>query len=429
MDADALGIVREMFNHIDTNIPRDVTSQSEYARELFAHLALDGGRVSALDDPSYRKTRIDELGTWTGDPWGSPTYGLDGSTTRPLEFNNGLIVDTAYAKIGVAGANADKRIEDTGTIETVVYLADSESTLHPQQFETDHVAGEVVQFPSTQRSATLSKSVATAAQGLAESSHAAANVDSFDGVLFIDGAVYPLGVLYWVLLDKVGRTTPVGTWEKPDEIVRNYIDVIDTQYEQGFPVVGVVKTSTISQLLDALDEKLGANDITGERGTAPDVPWTRDHQFIAEVLRDESLEHLTYTSWFVHEQAPVNGEAFELLEPYSSELSHGAPADYRRAFFYVRLPKTGGVLRVETPQLMIADAATRDKLQYKVLKEIAQTQDVPRAVKRADRIARVSPENRDTIRDFLTTADYAHDYNWDGRWNDIEQPPETQFQQ
>jgi len=78
---------------------------------------------------------------------------------------------------------------------------------------------------------------------------------------------------------------------------------------------------------------------------------------------------------------------------------------------------------------MIADAETRDELQYKVLKEIAQTQDVPRAVKRADRIARVSPENRDSIRDFLTTADYAHDYNWDGRWNDIEQPPETQFQQ
>jgi len=49
-------------------------------RDLFAHLA--------LDDSSYQKTRLDGLGTWIGDPWGSPTYGHDASTTRPLEFNN-----------------------------------------------------------------------------------------------------------------------------------------------------------------------------------------------------------------------------------------------------------------------------------------------------------------------------------------------------
>jgi 3-deoxy-D-arabino-heptulosonate 7-phosphate (DAHP) synthase len=78
---------------------------------------------------------------------------------------------------------------------------------------------------------------------------------------------------------------------------------------------------------------------------------------------------------------------------------------------------------------MIDDAETRDQIQYKVLKEIAQTQDVPQAVGRADRIARISRDNRDTIRDFLTAADYAHDYNWDGRWNDIEQAPDTQLQQ
>ena len=53
--------------------------------------------------------------------------------------------------------------EDTDTVETVVYLVDSESTLYPQQFETDHVASEVVQFPSTNRASTLSKSLATAA--------------------------------------------------------------------------------------------------------------------------------------------------------------------------------------------------------------------------------------------------------------------------
>jgi hypothetical protein len=428
MDTDALSIVRDIFDHIDTSVPRDITPQSEYARQVFQHLSLDGGRVTALGEPSYQKTRLDELGTWTGDPWQTPTYGLDASTTRPLEFNNGLIVDTAYAKLGVAGASADKRLEENGTIETVVYLDDSESTLYAEQFEKDRIHGEVVQFPPTDRSATLSKSVAAAAHGLAESNHAATYVDALDGLLFIDGAVYPLGVLYWMLLDQVGRSTPAGAWEKPNEIVENYIDVIDSQYEAGYPVIGVVKTSTISQLLDALDSKLDAHAGDFPGAGSPDVPWTRDHQFIAEVLRDESLEHLTYTSWFVHEQAPVDGRSFELLDPFSSQLSHGSPEDYRRAFFYVRLPKTGDVLRVETPRLMIDDEETRTQIQYKALKEIAQTQDVPRAVRRADRIARITRENRDTIRDLLTSADYAYDYNWDGRWSDIEQPQETQPQ-
>ena len=429
MDTNALSIVEDIFEHIDTNIPRDVGLQSDYARELFEHLSRVGGQVTALGEPTYQKTRIDELGTWTGDPWGTPTYGLDASTTRPLEFTNGLIVDTAYAKLGVSGADSNKRIEENGTVETVVYLSDSESTLHAEQFEADRVTGEVVQFPPTDRSATLSKSVASAAQALAESTHAAAHVDEINGLLFIDGAVYPLGVMYWVLLDQVGRTTPAGAWDKPDEIIRNYIDVIDAQFEKGHPVVGVVKTSTITQLLDALDAKLTENQVRNEKGVEPDVPWTRDHQFISEVLRDESLEHLTYTSWFVHKKSSVNGESFELLDLFSDTLSHGDPADYRRAFFYVRLPKTGDVLRVETPRLMIEDEKMRDQIRYKVLMEIAQTQDTPRAVKRADHIARISRENRDTIRDFLTTADYAHDYNWDGRWNDIEQPPETQLQQ
>jgi len=155
-----------------------------------------------------------------------------------------------------------------------------------------------------------------------------------------------------------------------------------------------VKTSTISQLLDALDAKLATNHITTDHGGRPDVPWTRDHQFIAEVLRDDSLEHLTYTSWFVHEQASIDGQSFDLLDPFRATLSYGDPAAYRRAFFYVRLPKTGDILRVETSRLMIEDEETRDQIQYKALKETAQTQDVPRAIKRADRIARISQENR-----------------------------------
>ena len=35
MDTNALSIVEDIFDHIDTNIPRDVALQANYARGLF----------------------------------------------------------------------------------------------------------------------------------------------------------------------------------------------------------------------------------------------------------------------------------------------------------------------------------------------------------------------------------------------------------
>jgi len=189
MDSDALSVIRNLFDHIDANVPREQDEQAVYARELFDLLSHSGGSVEPLEEPSYQKTRLSELGTWTEDPWAKPTYGLDASTTQPLEFNNGLIVDTAYAKIGVVGQDADHTIEESGTVKTVVHFADSESTLYDTDATEGDVDGEVVRFPDVDRSRNLSKDVATAAQHLAESEHLVENADGVDGVCFIDGAV------------------------------------------------------------------------------------------------------------------------------------------------------------------------------------------------------------------------------------------------
>lgn len=422
MDSKGLSVVTELFAHVDANVARDEAEQAAYARRLFDELGRDGGSIQAIGEPQYQKTRLSELGRWTGDPWPQQTYGLDASTTRPLEFNNGLIVDTAYAKLGVAGPNADRTVEEQGTVKTVVHLADDESTLHATEVEKDGVHGEVVRFPDIGRSSQLTKRVATAAQHLAESEHLRSCADAIDGVCFLDGAVYPLGVIYWLTLGDLGRPTPAGGWDKPTEIVRNYITVIDEQFEKDLPVIGVVKTSTMDEVLTALERKLDANNVTADDGTPLDVPWTRDHQFVGEVLRDGSLDHLTYTSWFEQTELTVNGHSVDVVGSVSDHLSHGRPEDYRRAFFYVRLPKSADVLRVEVPYLMVADEERRQQVQYKALKEIARRQDVPEAIKRADRIARITNRNRETIREKITSSEYAHDYNWDGRWSDIEDP-------
>jgi len=182
----------------------------------------------------------------------------------------------------------------------------------------------------------------------------------------------------------------------------------------------VVKTSTMDEVLTALDEKILRHNITDDDGVRIEVPWTRDHQFIGEVLRGSSLNHLTYTSWFVQEELTLKNQSFDLLRSIESKLSHGDASDYRRAFFYLRLPKTGDLLRVEAPYLMIKKEDRRRAIQYKTLKEIAKKQNVPGAIGRADRIARITSENRETIRNMIRSSEASFDHNRDGRWSDIE---------
>lgn len=421
MDSEAISAVREMFSAIDEAVPRDQTSQATRARELFELLDRDGGEVDPLDAPEFTRTRIEELGTWSADPWPGPTYGVDASTTRPLEYNNGLVVDTAYAKTAVAGNNGDHAIERNGTITGVVYYDDDDSTLHAQSFDGEYVDAELVPFPeSAEEARNVEKSVATVAQRQSESRQALDSLDDVDGALFLDGAVYPLGIVYWVLLDYAGERSPAGSWDKPADILSNYIEVIDRQYERDQPVIGIVKTSSMAQVLAALRTKITQHTIRDDDGRRQDVPWVRDHQFFAEVLRHDDLDYLTYTSWLVHKQQRVGGQQRDLLEPLAGQLRHGTPEDYRRAFCFVRLPKTGDVLRIETPLLFVQDDQMREQVRLKALKEIAQRRGVPRAIDRADRLARITQQNRANIRDMLESSESSFDHNWDGRWSALD---------
>lgn len=421
MNSEALGAVRALLSEVDAAVPRDQASQAAHARRLFELLGRESGEVKPLAEPNYRRTRIDELGTWTDDPWADPTYGIDASTTRPMEYNNGLVVDAAHAKTAVTGDAADRAIERTGRVVSVTYLDDADSVLHGETFEYEHVTADLVCFPqSAEEPRNVSKSVATVAQRFSEGQQAVDSLDVVDGPLFLDGSVLPLGVAYWVLLDYAGERSPAGAWELPADIVGKYIDVIDRQYERGLPVIGIVKTSTMAQVLEALREKIATNRIRDESGRLLSVPWVRDHQFMSEVLRFDDLEYLSYTSWFVQQGQEINGQQYEVLEPLANRLEHGEPADYRRAFCYVRLPKTGDLLRIEAPYLMVEDEAMRKQIRLKALKEMAQRRGVPHAIQRADRLARISQENREKIREMIERTEAYYDHNRDGRWSDID---------
>lgn len=432
MDAQALSLMRDIFERIDENVPRETTEQTAHARYLFDQLAKAGGGIESIGEPECFRTPIADLGRWSDDPWKGATYGIDASTTRNFEYTNGLIMDTAYAKLGVNGTDGDRTSEQAGTVKTVVYYDEGESSIHGETFALDasesadttggenkgQLRGELVPYEADADSTrNLSKAVSSVAQSLAEGEHARRMLDEINGPLFLDGALYPLGVLYWVLLDHADVTSPANSWDRPREIVENYLEVVDTLYDRNLPVIGIVKTSTTSQMVEALEEKLVRHSVTDENGLRPDVSWVRDHQFIADVLRNDSLDDFTYTSWFVSTEFGAGRLDTELLEPFAADLQFGGPKEYRRAFFYVRLPKQEFVLRVEVPLLFVHEEDTRNEIRDKALKEIAKRRDVPYAIKRADRTARISPENRESLRRLLVSTRPSKHYNSDGRWS------------
>lgn len=425
MNADSIAIIRQLVGAIDGALPQDRAAQTQRARRLFRVLGREGGMVEALGAPAFQRTRIDELGTWTEDPWPGPTYGVDASTTRPLEYNNGLIVDVAHARTAVSGAE-DHRIEQTGRVVGVAYLDDPETTLRTQAFEGEDVRADLLRFPAgAEETRNLAKSVSAVAQRLSESAQALDTLDEISGALFLDGAVLPLGIVYWLLRDAFGRQSPASTWDVPRRIAEHYVTLIDRQHERGHPVIGVVKTSSMKQVLDALRAKMEMHPVSDEEGRPYSVPWMHDHQWIAQVLQSDRLDELTYTSWFVSKGQDIEGQSCDLLDPVAGHLGHGAPADYRRAFFYVRLPRTGDVLRVETPLLMAQGEERRRQVQLKALKEIARRRGVPQAIQRADRLARIGRDNRSAIRAMIEGAEATFDHNRDGRWKDIELAPEV----
>lgn len=422
MDERVLSAVTDLVGQIDGALTDDTDDQTTDARELFGYLRHEGGAVEPYEpfDPvtssPYAVTPAADLGNWEEDPWGDPTYGVDASTTRPMEYDNGLIVDVAHAVLGVSGADADRAPERESTVATGVYTGPRK--LDTPTAELDgQIMGELIEIPADQQSIrNVTSTLASVVQRRSESYHARRCLDEIDGPLFLDGAVYPLSLLRHVP-DEGTDADP--DWELPTEILETYVEVIDHCFERGVPVYGVVKTSEITTLLRGLREKIRRNEIRRDDGTLRRVPYRTDAQFVAAVLRDERLTHVAYTDWFVETEPVPGADRSERLDPVADVLEHGDPADYRRAFCHVRLPETGTVFRIETPLLFLEHSPGAEAVRLKALSEIARRGDVPGAVIRADRRARITRGNRDRIRHSLENAAPTHDYNADGRWDGL----------
>jgi hypothetical protein len=418
-DMNAYAAFESMFVELNDAVGEFDDRRSLTAADALSHFSREGGNVRTLTDQEFsvRHEPTSELDGWD-DPW-PVTYGIDGSTTRPLRFSNGLIAGASAAKLGVAGESDTTELARHTTTTLVAHLNDDSFSMRGGRspgLDTTEDHAYRFQFPASDRLSRIEDYVVDVSRTYAEGRHAREHASDLDGPLFVDGPLYPPSAFGWMVAEQAntGRREMTEVWpEMVGDILQNYVSTIETMYDDDLPIVGIVKTGGSSDALTALEDKIrrvGLNEIN-----LP-LRWTSDVQLFSNALDTDEDTHgdrghvISYTPWLFQSAQNVGGESivpFEMFDGVS--LAFGDPREYQRAFFYVRCPRSNVVMRAETPYMFARKPELRDRIQRKVLVELAQQQKEPLAITLADENARITKNDRKHIREFID-ADYVESH-------------------
>ena len=421
LSPDEIDAMEEVFRTLGTRVEK--AEDDDEARRLFRdYMSLPTGGIEVLSEknepPRVYKVSKADLSNWD-DPYDS-MYGLDSSTTRPESYNNGLVLDVAKAKAAMLGDGVNEP-ERLTTIVAAVY-ADDNMGLSETTLRDDDIKSELIPIEYGGTPERVGSAVSTRAQKFAEGKHAL-RIAGLDGPLFIDGSIYPRSVISRLYFAKEKAFRTGGTSglaqstgkEQEQEIVENYIAAIDAQMGNEQPLIGVVKTMKTDELVTALEKKM-VTEIE-----QPTVPWPQDDQFMSDVLDTDSPEEVTFTSWLVKTKLSGSGEDVEPIRGFEIDDDREY-RDYRRAFFYVRLPQDRVVFRIEAPLMMVRDESDRMRLQRKALKEVVDSSGPPAVIERSDGRANISMDNAEYLKGILKDtidSNQTMDYNKHGRFKQI----------
>lgn len=416
-DWDMFAAMQAVFDEINRGVG-DVSDTMEYtAAELLPYFAEEGGNLTVVGQDSdfcVRHEPVEDVYDWD-DPW-PVTYGLDGSTTTPLSFHNGLLLGAAAAKIGVAGDSDRTHLADDTTVTAVVYLNDDSFSPQDVRIDVDGVNAHLFRFPPISRDHSIDEWIVDIARGYAEGSHARTMAQEVDGPLFLDGPIYPNPLFDWMLFEQVPGSpmTPAEVWpEIVSDVLQSYIHTVETMDKKRLPMAGIIKTSYGSRAIAALERKIPA-----DAAIDTPLPWSYDHQLFSAALHTRADKYgeegtiISYTPWLLQTAQEMHDETIVPFETYDDvTLDYGTADDYQRAFFYVRTPLTDNVMRVEAPYMMIERKRDRERLQRKALVELAQQQKEPRAITLADERTRITQRMRNDLRSIITATQPSVDYN------------------
>lgn len=418
VDHDAYEAMEALMDEVGESLGLDGEDYIDQARDVYEYLGAPGGNIKLIGrkEPGLYGDTEDSLAAWDDDNL-ICSYGIDASTTQEQDFSNGLRILVANAKAGVIG-KGHQSIADESHIVTGVYDHDEETNLETKRFkDTETVRADLRVMSKTDpdRARRLVKSITRC---LSEGQHLNRVVEAIDeselyGPIFVDGPIYPAMIFPEVRARYHGGADDAWT-DVFGETVGNYISAATWSLETGWPIIGIVKdmdtTSLITDLKQNVDQ-FGPNDT--------EIPWSKDKQFLTDLLQTDDNGTYIYTDWFVETECychNTDSDGNEFVEPFEGSPHCEKPLEqYHKAFFYVHNPRTDTIMRIETPHGLITNGDSRDYIQNRALAEIAKTGDSAEAILRADTEARISRQNENRLfskiySQMQSVRSYNHDY-------------------
>jgi hypothetical protein len=396
------GLARRIQRDVDASDHQEFaeTVWTEYLDPLYDE---DGEAVvEPLGDRRLRSADIEEVAL-TEDRF-PVRHGLDSGTINPTTFDNGLVLDVAQAAMAAVPSDLELHRGRT-TVMTVhsndvTVSLDREWTGNDEGYTQEHVlhAPRVSRYESAV--------VHELSLYLAESKHALTNADVVEDLLVMDGPVYPKGLLNWTYREPELADLLVED-ERPQDVIENYIRLVERFAARSVPVVGFVKTPLSRTITRTVREREGS------------APWVNDAAFFRRLLeRTEDgqrlTDALTFTSWFVS-RGGADRAMSTLSDAFGIEREL-APEAYEVTFCVIYDPREDVVYRVEAPAVFTRDRQRREALTTQLLKGVAARAGPPLAVAKADDLAAIGRRETDALRDALEEAlDAERDASFDDR--------------
>jgi len=403
---DGIARLARRISHDVSEADHRALAETVWAEFLDPLYAADGDHAILEPIGEQRRRSADVEAVALREPEFPTAHGLDSGTINPTTFKNGLVLDVAQA--AMAACPSDLELHRGRTIVMTAHTNDATRQVGSdwQMQDEGYCRQRVVQAPRVSR---FEEGVVHALSlYLAESNHALANAGVVEDLLYLDGPIYPKGMLNWLDRDRELRALLVEE-DQPRDAVGNYVDLVETFADRGVPVCGFVKNP-------------GSKAVTRALRSRTQAPWTDDAALFRQILerRDDDGERrtdqLTVTNWF-----RSRGGADAALSTVGEHLDVDrelAPEAYEVTFCVLYDPREDVLFKLEAPYAVTRDDDTREALTRQVLSDVAAERGPPLAITKADDLARISREEKESLRtqleaEFRSERDRTYD---DVRW-------------
>lgn len=348
----------------------------------------------------------------------SRIIGLDGSTTKTITMGTDAKVCISNCRLDInrIGSNTEAKYDfgQYSNITLVIYKKQDDFNEDKvdiiEEKMSDNKTQVNIHLVTDIKPNNANQYLEKTSIYLAESSMAKAVLEKTKELdkkscLLLDGPIYPLGMIKnSYLTQNIYKNSSKWQNNLLEKIANNYHQIIETSIEQNTPVIGCVKNIDTRNIIKLLEQaKIDSSDIV----------WHNDEHFLSDLLNQSNKMDIEHTNWFEEK----NEKNKTLKEELSSNRKDKYNEEhYERIHFYLKIPRKGSIIRVETVKGKERKRKERRDLNKKrILSEVSRAEGIPAVIKEADRKATINRNQRDKIRKQISNI---NNYNKERGYDD-----------